>query len=163
MFAGHALHVLRVLVSRAPELRSRYLSSKLPWLYEGRSIQVTLSGGLEFSKPLLASVAASERPRRIHCSAVVLSHYRPETPRSTTCGNDTVAKLLIVKGDNVCAKGWQYTRWLHNAWFCVRAAMGSHNCGFRGMADRASSQRMSLKNACFVERLRLCREYVPHG
>ena len=163
MFAGHALHVRRILVSCAPELRSRYLSSKLPWLYQGRSMKVTLNGVSPFFYPLLSAVAASERPRRIHCSAVVLSHYRPETPCSTTCANDTVSDFFIAKSSSVRPKGRPYTRWLGNAWFCVGVAMGSHNFEFRGMADRPSLQRVSDRDTSFVETLRLCREYVPHG
>ena len=162
MFAGHRLHGFRTLVSCAPELRSRYLSNKLTWLYEGRSIQVTLPGVFNFFKPLISASAVLERSRRIHCSAVALSHYRPETPCSTTCGYDTVAEFVMANSSNLCPKGWPYTRWIHNAWFCVGAAMGSHNGGFRGMADRPSLQRVSGHDTRFVESLRLCREYVPY-
>ena len=162
MFTGHTLHGFRIPASCAPELRSRYLPSKLTWLYEGRSIQVTLPGVLKFCKASLSASAVSERPWRIHCSAVVLSHNRPETPCSTTYDNDTVAEFLIANTSNAFPKGWPYTRWLHNARFIVGAAMGSHNCGFRGMADRPSSKRVSDLDTRFVDSLRLCRECVPH-
>ena len=162
MFAGRTLHDFRILVSCGPELRSRYLSSKLPWLYEGRSMQVTLPGVLNFFKPLLSALAVSERSRPIHCAAVVLSHYRPETPCSTTCGNVKVSELLMAKKINSCPTGVPFTRWNHIAWFCVGATRGLHNCGFRGIADRPTSQRVSAHDTNFLDSLGLCHEYVPH-
>ena len=161
MFARHALHGLRILVSCAPELRSRYLSSKLPWLYEGRSMQITSFGVLRFDTCVNYALAVSRRPRRIHCSAVMLSHYRPEPQCTTTCGNDTVAEFLTTNSSNLCPTGVPFTRWLHIAWFYAGSTRGSHKCGFQSMAGRPSSQRVSDRDTAFLENLRLCREYVP--
>ena len=160
MIAGHTLHGIRSLVSCGPELRSRYLSSKIPWLYEGRTMQVSLRGVLNFCTPLLSALAMSERPRQIHCSAVVLSHYRPEMLCSTTCGNAKVAELLMATSTNTVLSTAPFTPWLHTVWFRIGATRGSHSWGFRGFADRPSSQR--LRDTHFHESLGLCREYVPH-
>ena len=96
MFARHELHALRILVSCARELRSRYPSSKLPWLYEDRSMQVELPDVCHLGK-VLSALAVSERPRRIHCSAVVVSHHGRDTPWRTAYGNDTVAEFFLAQ------------------------------------------------------------------
>ena len=158
MFVEHALHGYRIIVSCGPELRSRYLSSKVPWLHEGRRMQVSLPGVLKFSQSLLSAI--SERPRRIHCSAVALSLYRPELPCRTTSGNVKVAELLMTTSSNELLTAAPFTRCLHTVWFCIGATRGSHSCGFRGFADRPSSQ--DLRDTQFLENLGLCREYVPH-
>ena len=161
MFARHALKGLRILVSCAPELRSRYLYSKVPWLYEGRSMQITSPGVLRFDTCVNSAVAVSQRPRQIHFSAVVLSHYRPDPQCTTTCSNDIVDEFLMTNSSNLCPTGVPFTRWLHIAWFYAGSTRRSHKCGFRGMADLPSSQRVSDRDTAFLENLRLCREYVP--
>ena len=160
MFSRHAFHGLRMLVSCAPELRSRYPSSKLPWLYEDRSMQVTLPGVLNLCK-ILSALVLSERPRRIHCSAVVLSPYRRETPCSTKCSNDTGAEFHVATSSNMCPTPAPFTRWLRMACFCIGGTRGSHNLVSRGIADRFTTQRM-LGDKRFLENLGLCREYVPY-
>ena len=147
MLARRALHALRILMSSgAPELRSRYQSSKLPWLYEDRSMQVKLPGVFNLCK-VPSALAVSERPWQIHCSAVAVSHHGRDTPWCTTYGNDTVAAFFVRTATNVHPNPILFTRWLHTAWLC--------------MADRPSSQRHS-HNTHFLENLELCREYVPH-
>ena len=161
MIARHSLHGLRILVSYAPELGSRYPSSKLPWLYESRSTQVTLPGLPHRCKKIYA-LAVSERPRPIHCSDVVVSHYRRETPSSTTHGNATVTECLMATSSNAYPARVPFTRWPRIAsWLCIGATRGSH-CVSRGMSDRPTTQRSSAHETRFLENLRFCREYVPH-
>ena len=161
MFARHALHGLRILVSLPPELSSRYPSSKLPWLCQGRSMQVTLPGVFHLCK-MLSGLAVSEHPGRIHCSPVLLSHHRRETPYSTTSGNDTVAESVVAISSNVCPTRVPFTRRLHIASFCIGAPSGSRNWVSRGMANRPSPPLMSAHDTRFLEMIRLCRECVPH-
>ena len=160
MFAQHALHALRILVSRAPELQCRYPSSKLPWLYEYRIMQVKLPGAFNLRK-VLSALAVSERPRRIHCSAVVVSHNGRDTPCCTAYGNDMVAAFFVSTASNVL-NSVPFTRWLHTARLCIGATRGSHNCVSRGMADQPSSQRVTVFDTRFLENLKVCRECVPH-
>ena len=160
MFARHALHGLRTLVSCPPELRSRHPSNKLAWLYEGRGIQVTLPGDFHLCN-MLSVFAVSQRPMRMHCSAVVMSHHRREMP-SQTCGIETVAKNLMAPFSKLFPNRVLSTRWLHMARVCVSATRGPHNGVSRGMADRPSSQIVADDDTSFLENLRLCREYAPH-
>ena len=162
MFARHALHGLRILVSFPPELSSQYPSSKLPWLCQGRSMQVTLPGVFHLCK-IFSALAVSEHPGRIHCSAVVLSRHRRETPCSSTCGNDTVAQSLVATSSNVCPTHVPFTQRLHIAWFCIGVPGGSRNCVSRGMASRPSPPRMSANDTRFLKMIKLCRECVPHS
>ena len=161
MLTRHALHGLRILASCASELRSRYPSSKLPWPYENRSMEVKFPGLFHLRK-VLSALAVSERPRRIHCSAVLVSHHGLDTQWCTTYGNDTVAELLFSTAANVHPNPVPFMRWLHTAWLCIGATRGSHNRVSRGMADRPSSQRMTAHDTHFVENLKLCQEYVSH-
>ena len=157
MLTRDALHGLRILVSCALELRSRYPSSKLPWLYEGRCMQVTVPGVFHRYKAS-SSLALSEHPRRMPWSAVVMSHNRRERP-SQTCGNDRVADYLMVTSSNFIPNRVTFARWLHIASVCIGATRGPHDCVSRGMADRPSSQAYDTR---FLENLRLCRECAPH-
>ena len=157
MFARHALHGVRILVSCAPELQCRYPSSKLPWLHEGRSMQVTFPGVSQVCK-FLPDLAVSERPRRIHFSAVVASHHGRDTPRCTTYGNDMVDAFPMSTSSNARLNSIPFTRTRHTAWLCIAATRGPHNCVSRGMADRPSSQRMSAPDTRFLDSLKLCRE-----
>ena len=159
MFARHALHSVRILVSCAPELRSRYPSSKLPWLYEGQDSQVKLLGMLHLEK-CLSVLAVSERLRQVYCSTVV-SHNGRDTPCCTTYGYDMVAALVNSTSPNVLPNRLPFMRSLHTTWLCIGAPRVSRNCTSRGMSDRPSSQRVSAFNTHFLERLQLCREYVP--
>ena len=159
MFARHALHGLRILVSCAPELQCRYPSSKLPWLHEGRIMQVKLAGIFPLSE-FLSALALSEHPRRIHCSAAVVSHHGRDTPWCTTYGNDMVAAFIANTAYNMHPNPVPFTRWLHTAWLCIGETRGSHNCVSRGMADQPSSQSMTARDTRFLESLKVCREYV---
>ena len=159
MFTRDALHGLRILVSCALELRSRYPSSKLPWLYEGRCMQVTVPGVFHRYKAS-SSLAVSEHPRRMPWSAVVMSHNRRERP-SQTCGNDTVADFLMVSSSNFSPTRVPLRRWLHIASVCIGVTRGPHDCVSRGMADRPSS--LGANDTRFLEGLRLCRECASHG
>ena len=138
MLARHASHGLRILVSCAPKLRSRYPSIKLPWLCEGQCMQLTLAGMFRRSK-IPSALAVSEYPRRMHWPVVVMSHHRRERP-SQTCGNDTVAEFLMISSSNVSPTRVPFTRWLHVACVCIGATRGPHDCVSRGMADQPSSQ-----------------------
>ena len=160
MLARHALHSLRILVSCAPELRSRYPSIKLPWLYEGQCMQFTLTGVFHRSK-MLSALAVSEHPRRMHWPAVVMSHHRRERP-SQTCGNDTVVEFLMISSSNFSPTRVPFTRWLQVACVCIGATRGPHDCVSRGMADQPSSQRMGAHDSRFLDSLRLYRECAPH-
>ena len=157
MFTRHALHALRILVSCAPELRSRHPSSKVPWLYEDRSMQVKFPGRVHLCK-FPSALEVSERRRRLHCSAVVVSHHGRDTPWCTTYGNDMVAESIVSTASNVHSNPVPFTRWLHTAWLCIGETRGSHSCVSRGMADQPSSQRMTARDTLFLENLKVCRE-----
>ena len=160
MVVRTALHGLRILVTWAPELRSRCPSSQLPWPYKGRRMHVTM--------PLLypvctmnAAPAVFDGPRRSHCSANVLTHFRGCIPCNTTHANDTVANYHTVTSSNVLSAGLLSTR-PHMTWFGIGVTKGLHTCGTLGMAGTISSGRKSSNHKRFLENMRLCREYVPH-
>ena len=158
MWARHALHGLRTLVSCTSKLHSRYPSSKM---YEGGSMQVTLPGVRHLCK-MLPALAVSEHPWRNNRSAVVFSHHHRETLCSTIHGNDMSADFLMNTASNVSLPRDLLTRWPSIAWFGIGAKRGSHNCVSRSMADLPASGRTSDHDTRFDEGLRLCREYVFH-
>ena len=161
MFTRHTLYGLRTLVPCTPELRSLHPSSKLPWLYEGQCMQATLPGVLHHCK-IFSALAVLERPWRIHSSAVALSHHPRETPCSTTYGNDMLDNFCVASSSDVCPTRVPTSRWLSIAWAGIGAKRGSHSCMSRSMAERPSSRLMSWHDNLFLEKLRLCREYVSH-
>ena len=145
MFARHTLRGLRILVSCASDLRSRYPSSQLPRPCEGQGIQFTLPFVFPHYE-MRAALAMSEHPRRTGCSAVVLPHHRAGTPCDTTCGNDTLARFRKPKSSISYPNRARFTRRLHIAWFCSGATSELHN---------SVSRRKP-----FLEIVKLCREYV---
>ena len=160
MVARNTLHGLRILVTWAPELRSRCPSSQLPWPYEGRRMHVTIP----LVYPVCTTYAAPavfESPRRSICSAVSLSHCSGFTPCNTPYANNTAAAYITATSTNVSSARAPSTR-PHIAWFGIGVTRGSHKCESRGMADVSSPGRMSSNDKRFLENLRLCREYVPH-
>ena len=158
MLVRHASHGLRILVSKVPEIR-RYPSNKLSWLNQGQQLQVSLPGVFYLCN-ILPTSAVSERPRRIHCSAAVLSHHRPGTPCSTTGDNDTIAEDVMTISSSVYQARAPFSQWLHVPWFGIGTTRGSHDCLSRGVADQPSSRRMPAREKRFLENLELCREYV---
>ena len=164
MSARNTLHFLRILVTWAPELRSRCPSYQVPWPYEGRRMHVTIP----VMYPVCTTNAASavfHSHLRSHCSAVVLSHYlhyRGCIPCKTAYANDTAAGYHTAISANVTSARTPSTR-PYIAWFGTGVTRGSHKCESRGMAERSSSGRMSSVHKRFLENTRLCREYVPHS
>ena len=144
MFARHILRGLRILVSCASDLRSRYPSSQLPWPCEGQGIQSTLPFVFPHCETR-AVLAISEHPRRTGCSVVVLPHHRGGTP-CNTCGNATLARFLKPTSSISYPTRAPFMPWLHIAWFCSGATSELHNSVSR--------------HKPFLEAVKLCREYV---